>query len=66
MDNEVVTKFEDLEKMGVDHFHKLFKEDENVSKEKEMKLSHKVKKSHQNRGKSTLKENLAQIQKLPW
>ena len=38
-DNEVVTKFEYLEKIGVDHFQKLFKEDENVSKEKEMKLS---------------------------
>ena len=39
-DNEVATKFEDLVKMGVDHFHKHLKEDEKVSKEKAMKLSH--------------------------
>ena len=38
-DNEVVTKFEYLEKIGVDHFQKLFKEDEKVSKEEAVKLA---------------------------
>ena len=35
----MVTKFEYLEKMGVDHFHKHFKEDEKFSEEKAMKFS---------------------------
>ena len=38
-DNEVVTKFEYLAKRGVDHFQKLFKEDEKVYQEKALKLS---------------------------
>ena len=38
-DNEVVTKFENLAKVGLDHFRELFKEDENVSKEEAVKLA---------------------------
>ena len=35
----MLTKFEDLEKVGLNHFQKLFEEDEKVSKKEAIKLA---------------------------